>query len=312
VRDELGLDYTLGQVESLALSEAKRIGGLLSAACARHGKGKSAEQIIEEARAEWNPKGDLLDIYRAETDRVAKGFKKAKAVSFPKGDKLQVRLVPEFMRHLYPTAAYSSPGPFEKRQRGIFWVNDLSLTKSSTADKLAEVQQHFGISLTSAHEAYPGHHLQFVTANQHPRKWRPLFAHAVFYEGWTLWCEQMMTDLRIDRSPWTPIIQLHDALWRVHRILVDLRLQTGRYSYEAGVKHMQRHLGFTKARAEADVNWYTSSPAVPMSYWLGRLENARLHRRLVDGRGWSLRKFNDWLLSFGTLPQSWLEKYGLD
>jgi len=23
-------------------------------------------------------------------------------------------------------------------------------------------------------------------------------------------------------------------------------------------------------------------------------------------------KFNDWLLSFGTLPQAWLEKYGLD
>ena len=243
---------------------------------------------------------------------MAKGFKAAKAVSFPKVDELQVRLVPAFMRHLYPTAAYSSPGPFEKRQRGIFWVNDLSLTKSNAADKLAEVQQHFGVSLTSAHEAYPGHHLQFVTANQHPRKWRPLFAHAVFYEGWTLWCEQMMTDLRIDRSPWTRIIQLHDALWRVHRILVDLRLQTGRYTYEAGVKHLQKHLGFTRARAEADVNWYTSSPSVPMSYWLGRLENARLHKRLVEGRGWGLRKFNDWLLSFGTLPQSWLEKYGLD
>jgi len=312
VRDELGLDYTLGQIESLAVAESKRIGGLLAKACARHGGGKSAEQIINRARAEWKPEGDLLDIYRAETNRVAKGFKAAKAVSFPKGDELQVWLVPEFMRHLYPTAAYSSPGPFEKRQRGIFWVNDLSLTKTNASDKLAELQQHFGISLTSAHEAYPGHHLQFVTANKHPRKWRPLFAHAVFYEGWTLWCEQMMTDLRIDRSPWTRIIQLHDALWRVHRILVDLRLQTGRYTYEAGVKHLQNHLGFTKARAEADVNWYTSSPAVPMSYWLGRLENARLHKRLVEGRGWSLRRFNDWLLSFGTLPQSWLEKYGLD
>jgi hypothetical protein len=49
-----------------------------------------------------------------------------------------------------------------------------------------------------------------------------------------------------------------------------------------------------------------------MSYWLGRLENDRLRRRLMAGRGWSLRKFNDWLLSFGTLPQAWLEKYGLD
>jgi len=254
----------------------------------------------------------LLEVYRKETNRVALGFRKTKAVSFPKGDELQVRLVPEFMRHLYPTAAYSSPGPFEKRQRGIFWVNDLSLAKSSAAEKLSEIQQHFGISLTAAHEAYPGHHLQFVTANGHTRKWRPLFAHAVFYEGWTLWCEQMMADLKIDRSPWTAIIQLHDALWRVHRILVDLRLQTGRYTYEQGVKHLMTNIGFTKARAEADVNWYTSSPAVPMSYWLGRLENARLHKRLVEGRGWSLKRFNDWLLSHGTLPQSWLEKYMLD
>lgn len=312
VNDELGLDYTLGQVEAVALAEADRIGGLLKAACAKHAKGKSAEAIIEMARAKWKPEGELLAVYRSETNRVAKGFKAAKAVTFPKGDELQVRLVPEFMRHLYPTAAYSSPGPFEKRQRGIFWVNDLSLTKTTAAEKLAEVQQHFGISLTSAHEAYPGHHLQFVTANTHARKWRPLFAHAVFYEGWTLWCEQMMTDLKIDRSPWTHIIQLHDALWRVHRILVDLRLQSGRYTYEQGVKHLQKFVGFTKARAEADVNWYTSSPAVPMSYWLGRLENARLHKRLVQGRGWSLKQFNDWLLSFGTLPQSWLEKYALD
>jgi uncharacterized protein (DUF885 family) len=204
-----------------------------------------------------------------------------------------------------------APGAFEKRQRGIFWVNDLAVTKKTAAEQRAERQQHFGLSLTCAHEAYPGHHLQFVTANQHPRRWRRLFAHAVFYEGWTLWCEQMMVDLKVDRSPWLRVQQLHDALWRAHRILVDLRLQTGRYRYAAAVKHMQKHLGFTRARAEADVNWYTGAPTVPMSYWLGRLENERLRERLMTGRGWSLQKFNDWLLSFGTLPQGWIEKYGL-
>ena len=311
VKDELGLDYSLGQVEAIALSESDRIGGLLAAACQEYGPSKTVGEIIEEARSKWNPGSELLTYYQSETNRVANGFKSSKAVSFPKGDELQVRLVPEFMRHLYPTAAYSSPGPFEKRQRGVFWVNDLSLTKSKPTQKLAELQQHFGVSLTCAHEAYPGHHLQFVTANKHNRKWRPLFTHAVFYEGWTLWSEQMMVDLKIDSSRWTKIIQLHDALWRVHRILVDLRLHTGRYTYEEGVRHLQKFVGFTKARAQADVNWYTSSPAVPMSYWLGRLENARLYNRLVKKRGWSLKKFNDWLLSHGTLPQSWLEKYML-
>ncbi len=312
VREQVGLDYTLAEIETLALGEAQRIGSLLDAACKQFGKGRSGEEIISEARAEWNPGADLPAVYRSETKRVADGFRAAKAVTFPKGDELQVRLVPEFMRHLYPTAAYSSPGAFEKRQRGIFWVNDLSLTKTTEADKLAERQQHFGLSLTAAHEAYPGHHLQFVTANRHPRKWRRLFAHAVFYEGWTLWCEQMMVDLRIDRTPWLCIQQLHDALWRVNRILVDLRLQTGRYSYEQAAAHLRKHLGFTKARSEAEINWYSASPTVPMSYWLGRLENERLRQRLVVGRGWSLQQFNDWLLSFGTIPQAWIERYGLE
>ena len=312
VRDQLGLDYSLGEIESLALSEIDRVGALLYQTCKKFGRGKSTDEIINRARKNWNPGPDLLGVYRKETNHVASAFRAAKAVTFPKGESLEVRPVPEFMRHLFPTAAYSQPGPFEKRQRGIFWVNDLSVTKKTEAEKRAERQQHFGLALTCAHEAYPGHHLQFSFANRHPRRWRRLFAHSVFYEGWTLWCEQMMVDLKIDRSPWLQVQQLHDALWRCHRILVDLRLQTGRYSYGQAVAHMQRNLGFTKARAQADVNWYTAAPTVPMSYWLGRLENERLRRRLVVGRGWSLQRFNDWLLSFGTLPQSWIEKYGLD
>lgn len=311
VRDELGLDYTLGQVEALALGEVERVGRLLKAACARFGRNRSADRIIAKARANWRPAKPLLELYQEETRRIAKGFCRARAVSFPDGDVLQVKPVPEFLRAVIPTAAYQQPPAFVKAQRGVFWVNDLSVTKHTEAEKLAEQQQHFGLSLTCAHEGYPGHHLQFVTANRHPRRWRRLFAHAVFYEGWTLWCEQMLADLGIDRSPWLLVQQLHDALWRCHRILVDLRLQTGRYSHEQAVRHLQRHVGFTRARAEADANWYTVQPAVPMSYWLGRLENERLRQRLMAGRGWSLRQFNDWLLSFGTIPQAWIEKYGL-
>jgi uncharacterized protein (DUF885 family) len=312
VRDELGLDYTLGQVEALALGEVERVGRLLKAACARFGRNRSAEQIMAEARSQWRPRQPLLALYQRETRRIAAGFRQAQTVSFPEGDVLEVKPVPDFLRAVIPTAAYQQPAAFTKAQRGVFWVNDLSLTKQTQAEKLAEQQQHFGLPLTCAHESYPGHHLQFVTANHHPRRWRRLFAYAVFYEGWTLWCEQMLVDLRVDRSPWLPVQQLHDALWRCHRILVDLRLQTGRYSYEQAVGHLQRQVGFTRARAEADVNWYTAQPAVPMSYWLGRLENERLRQRLMTGRGWSLRKFNDWLLGFGTIPQAWIEKYGLD
>ncbi len=313
IRDELGLDYTLGQVEAVALAEIDRIGELLKKASSKLGKNKSVEQIVAAARDSWKPGGDLLSVYRKTNREIVRRFKEAKAMSFPKGDSLAITLVPDFMTHIIPMAAYSPPGPFDKRQRGTFWVNDLGLKKKTDAEKLAEQQQHFGLELTCAHEAYPGHHLQFIFANAHPRKWRRVFnEHAIFYEGWTLWCEQMCVDLEIIKSAELKLQQLHDALWRCHRILVDLRLQTGAYSHRQAVKHMQKHLGFTQARAKADVNWYTGSPGVPMSYWLGCLENARLYRKLVEGRGWPLRRFNDWLLSFGTLPQSWIEKYGLD
>ena len=313
IRDELGLDYTVGQVEAIALSEIDRVGNQLKKEFTKLKKHNSSKSIVEVARSQWKPKGNLLDLYKKTNDKIIQKFKAADAITFPKGDSLKITLVPDFMAHVIPMAAYSPPGPFDKRQRGYFWVNDLGSKKKNKDEKLAELQQHFGLELTCAHEAYPGHHLQFITANSHPRKWRRVFDnHAIFYEGWTLWCEQMSVDLGIIKSPELKLQQLHDALWRCHRIIVDLRLQTKAYSYNQAVKHMQKHLGFTKARAEADVNWYTSSPAVPMSYWLGKLENARLYKKLVEGRNWPLKKFNDWLLSFGTLPQSWIEKYGLE
>jgi hypothetical protein len=43
IRDQLGLDYTLGEVETLALSEVDRVNGLLREACAKFGKKRSPE-----------------------------------------------------------------------------------------------------------------------------------------------------------------------------------------------------------------------------------------------------------------------------
>jgi len=181
IRDELGLDYTLKEVESFGLAEVARIEAALDAECARFGRGRSAAGIIAEARAAWRPAQPLVELYERETRRIAQGFRRARAMTFPEGDELRVKPVPEFLRTLIPTAAYSQPGAFARRQRGIFWVNDPATRKGSEAEKRAERQQHFGLALTCAHEAYPGHHLQFVTANRHPRQWRRLFAHAVFY-----------------------------------------------------------------------------------------------------------------------------------
>ena len=103
------------------------------------------------------------------------------------------------------------PGAFDKDQTGIFWVNDLSLEQPTPEKRAAEVRQHFGLGLTCAHEAYPGHHLQFVIQNRHPSKLRRLCHHAIFYEGWTLWCEKQSVELGIVDYPEARVTQIHDA-----------------------------------------------------------------------------------------------------
>jgi uncharacterized protein (DUF885 family) len=189
-------------------------------------------------------------------------------------------------------------------------VNDLSLDQKTPARRAAEIRQHHGLELTCVHEGYPGHHLQFVVQYNHPSRWRRLFAHAIFYEGWTMWCEKMAVEHRLVESPCAELTQLHDALWRAHRIVIDCGLQEGTLNPSGAASMLRQGVGFTAARAKADVNWYTSSPAVPMSYLLGRLEVEKLHARLVEGRGWSLKKFNDWMLSHGALPYSWIVRAG--
>jgi uncharacterized protein (DUF885 family) len=272
---------------------------------------KPATEILEEAAAEWQPEGSLLDAYRATTQQMREAFVKAGWLDFPKNDRLLVQLVPDFMRDQFPTAAYSSPGALDPDQTGIFWVNDLSLIAPSEEKRRAEISQHFGLELTCAHEAYPGHHLQFVTQHRIPSLARKMAHHAIYYEGWTLWCEQMTADLGVSSNPYLRLIQLHDALWRAWRIVIDVGLHTGELTYDTACDVLVNEVGFTRARAQGDVNWYTASPTVPMSYLLGKAELLRLKHQRVDRGGMNLREFNNWILSFGAIPWRWIEESGL-
>ena len=312
LRERLGWDLGAREAEALGHTLVKRIEAEMVEAAKKISRGKHPREILERASNAWSPaRPSLFEEYEYETKRVREAFRKANVVTLPKGERLLVKLVPKFLQHQFPTAAYSQPGCYDSDQTGIFWVNDLSLLRDTEKEKQAEIRQHFGVPLTCAHEAYIGHHLQFCTANQHPSKLRRLFAHSVFYEGWTLWCEQMAVDTGVVSDPVARLNQLNDALWRAHRILIDCGLHTGKLSYEGAVKHLMKHMGFTRGRAEGDVNWYTMMPTVPMSYLLGKMEVMRLKHRKVDVGGWSLKQFNDWALSHGTVPWRWIEQSGL-
>ncbi len=305
-RERTGLPYTCRETTALGERLVAQLEEQLAQEVRKFGR-KGAAAVLEAAAAAWQPSaGTLLEEYQRVTGEVRADFARANLMTFPEGERCHVMLVPPFLRHQFPTAAYSQPGQFDSDQTGIFWVNDLSLYQKKAAQKAAEMRQHFGLEFTCAHEAYPGHHLQFCLQNRHPSKLRRLFHHAIFYEGWTLWCEKMCVEQGVIEMPEARLLQLRDALWRAHRIVIDAGLHDGALSFSAACRRLERGVGFTPARARGDVNWYTSSPTVPMSYLLGWLEVERLHARMVKRDGWDLRRFNDWLLSFGAIPQRWI------
>ncbi len=305
MRERLGFDYGLPEAAANGHRLVAKMTHLLEQEAAKHGR-KNARKILEEAAEAWTPSRPLLDEYRRITSAIKAKLGKAGIATLPRGETLQVLPTPAFLRHHFPTAAYNGPQPFSKKNDGIFWVNDLSLEMADPEKKRAEIRQHFGLELTSAHEAYPGHHLQFAVQNRHPSKLRRLAGHSIYYEGWTMWCEQMVVDHGLVENPHARLQQIHDALWRANRIVIDCGLHSGALSFDAACKVLVNGVQFTKARAAGDVNWYTSAPTVPMSYLLGRLEVEKLHRRFVGREGWTLKKFNDWMLSHGAIPWSWI------
>ena len=301
LRERMGTDASAAEL----LAEGHRLVATLTqelrSEATKFGR-RTATKLLDQLRSEWQPaEGTLLDEYRRVTADIKQRFVAAEIVSLPRGEKLKVVPVPDFLRAQFPTAAYSAPGAFDPDQTGIFWVNDLSQKVPDALARRAEIAQHFGLELTCAHEAYPGHHLQFIVQNRHPSHLRRMFSHAIFYEGWTLWCEKLCVDKKIYRAPHARLVQLHDALWRAHRIIVDIGLHCGGMSHAAATRYLMENVGFTKARAATDVNWYTAAPTVPMSYLLGRLQV----EKLFAARRGSLREFNDRLLSHGAVPFAW-------
>lgn len=313
VRERTGLDWSLGEIEAEGHRLIGEVSAELEKEARKHGA-KSAKQILEKARDSWIPEAPLLELYTRSSEQWRERVVKSGLYPIPPGETLKVTPVPDFMREHFPTAAYSSPGAFEGRQRGIFWVNDLGATKKDPAEKLREERQHFGLELTSAHEGYPGHHLQFAIQNRNPSRIRRLCGHAIFYEGWTMWCEKLAVEKGWVKGPqalYARFQQLHDALWRAYRIVIDCGLQSGKLTHEAAAQILVKGVGFTPDRARADVNWYTAQPTVPMSYLLGRLELERVKDARMkgkSGKGWSLRKFHDWALGYGAVPWRWIEQ----
>jgi uncharacterized protein (DUF885 family) len=253
---------------------------------------------LEQLRQQHPASNQLLTVYQQEM-QAARDFLKTHAlVSMPGRQHLHVVDTPKFLRHQIPFAAYLAPSIADLSQNAFYYVTPVSSN--------AELEEHnfAAIAQTSVHEAWPGHHLQFVTANQSAHGselLRRLFPCATLYEGWALYCEQMMLEQGYERYPGQKVIMLRDRLWRALRIIIDINLHTGEWTIEQAAEEMVSKLGFSKAQALSECHWYSQSPTVPMSYAVGWALIIALRDIVQPADGDELKAFHDKLLSCGSI-----------
>jgi uncharacterized protein (DUF885 family) len=252
--------------------------------------------ITRRVQANHPAAEQLLDVYRQQM-QAARAFVAARGlVSMPPTERLDVVETPVFLRHQIPFAAYQEPMPTDAGQQGYYYV-----TPPADAEQLAE-HNYASLMHTCVHEAWPGHHLQFVTANGNATARtlpRLLNASATLYEGWALYCEQLMHEQGFLDRPEQRFLLLKDRLWRALRIVIDVEIHTRGLSLDAAADRMVQCLGFPREQAMADLTWYTRAPSIPMGYATGwALINAARKRAMPD---FTLKGFHDRLLSVGSV-----------
>ena len=269
--------------------------------------GKSIEEAAMAIQEKHPSIDEVLSAYQKAMEAAREFVKEKHLVTFPPKEELHVVHTPEFRRHEIPFAAYLSPSPKDPNQVGYYYVTPVG------DDDLLREHNWVGLENTSVHESYPGHHLQFSVANSLPAAStlpRLMNESSVFYEGWALYCEQLMQEQGYLKSKEHRFVMLKDRLWRALRIIIDVKTQTGKMSYDEAADLMVRELHFPRAQACGDLNWYSQSPSVPMGYALGwsiinRLRDQEQQRL---GGKFILREFHDKLLSAGSISLPLVER----
>jgi uncharacterized protein (DUF885 family) len=234
---------------------------------------------------------DLNDKVRAVRAKLPQWFG-----VLPKAEVI-IKRVPKNIEASEPLGYYNNPSLDGKRP-GIYWIN-LRDTREAPSWTLPSVTYH---------ESIPGHHLQLSLQQE---AGLPLIRKAAFFsayiEGWALYAEQLAVEMGMyDQDPMGHIGQLHDAMWRGIRLVVDTGMHAMKWSREQAVRYFADNAGDPDSAVITEVERYCVWPGQACSYMLGKQEFLRQRERAKKALGarFDIRKFHDAMLLEGAVPLS--------
>ena len=166
----------------------------------------------------------------------------------------------------------------------------------------------------TAHEARPGHELQFDSMVEHGVSLaRALYAfNSTNAEGWGLYSEYIM-------QPYEPaegqLLTLQLRLLRAARAFLDPELQSGAVTPQRAYEVLEKDVVLSHAFAKEEVERFTyRAPGQANSYFYGytRLLSLREEVEAALGTKFQQGKFHDFILSQGLLPPDLMRKAVLE
>jgi hypothetical protein len=156
----------------------------------------------------------------------------------------------------------------------------------------------------TAHEARPGHELQFDSMVEHGVSLaRVLYAfNSTNVEGWGLYSEAII-------KPYMPpegqLVSLDYRLLRAARAFLDPELQSGKIQPADAYRVLEQDVVQSHAFAQEEVERYTyRMPGQANSYFYGftKLEDLRKETEAALGPKFNQKHFHDFILAQGLLP----------
>jgi uncharacterized protein (DUF885 family) len=276
--------------------EFKRVAGQLN--------GGDPLESWRTAKASHPAPGELVSTAQAQLEELQTFLDRHPVITRIPAEPVVVAPTPDFYRWSF--ASMWTPGPFEgKPMQAYYYVTDVDAKWS--AERQEEHLRDFNypsLWAISIHEVYPGHFLHYQYLRKVTSKVRKsiLFSPASFVEGWAHYCEEMMLEAGFRREDQTLRLgQLAEALVRLARFVVSIRLHAEDMSVEQGVR-IFRDEGYMEegsARREAERGTFDPTYLV---YSVGKLMLQKLRNdyREKVGKKFSLRDFHDTLLGNGT------------
>ena len=270
--------------------------------------GGDPAEVWTKVKAQHPEPGTLITAAQSQLGELQAFLEQKKLVTLLPGEPVVVAPTPDFFR--WSSASMWTPGPFEsKPSRAYYYLTDVE--RAWSPERQAEHLRDFNYGTLwciSIHEVYPGHFVQYQHLRQVESKVRKsiFFAAATYVEGWAHYCEEMMVEAGFGRKdPLVRLGQLQEALVRLVRFVVSIRLHAEDLSVEQGVRLFRERAFLEEANARREAERGTFDPTY-LVYSVGKLMLQKLCRDVEarQGEDFSLRTFHDTLLKQGAAPFS--------